>query len=60
MKTLRDAFDKAAKDPEVKEDSKKMMMVLEYIPAEETLKVLNYLLSQPEDMVKEFGKYIKF
>jgi hypothetical protein len=37
-----------------------MMMVLEYIPAEETLKVLNYLLSQPEDMVKEFGKYIKF
>jgi tripartite-type tricarboxylate transporter receptor subunit TctC len=60
MKTLRDAFDKAAKDPEVKEDSNKLRMVVEYIPAEETLKVLNYLLHQPEDMVKEFGKYIKF
>jgi len=60
MKTLRDAFDKAAKDPEVKEDSKKLMMVVEYIPTEETFRVLNYLLNQPEDMVKEFGKYIKF
>ena len=29
-------------------------------PPEEVLKVLNGLLSQPPDMVKEFSKFIKF
>jgi tripartite-type tricarboxylate transporter receptor subunit TctC len=60
IRTLRDAFDQVADDPELKEDSKKLMMSVEYVSAEETLKVLNYLLSQPDDMVKEFSKYIKF
>lgn len=57
---LRDAFAKVAKDPELKEDSKKLMMTVEYIPVDECLKVANYLLSQPEDIVKEFSKYVKF
>ncbi len=57
---LRDAFAKVAKDPELKEDSKKSMMTVEYIPVEECLKVANYLLNQPDDIVKEFSKYVKF
>lgn len=60
VNTLRDAFARVAKDPELREDSKKMMMSVQYVSAEETAKVLNYLLNQPEDMVKEFSKYIKF
>ncbi len=60
MKTLREAFAKVAEDPELKEDSKKLMMVVDYVPPEQTLKVLNYLLTQPEEMVNEFSKYIKF
>ncbi|OGP63088.1 MAG: hypothetical protein A2170_08485 [Deltaproteobacteria bacterium RBG_13_53_10] len=60
MKILRDAFAGIAKDPELKEDSKKQRMEVRYVPPEECLKVLNYLLNQPDDVVKEFGKYIKF
>ncbi len=60
MNILRDAFAKVAKDPELIEDAKKNMMTIEYVPSGECLKVLNYILNQPEDIVKEFGKYIKF
>ncbi|MDI7258909.1 MAG: tripartite tricarboxylate transporter substrate-binding protein [Thermodesulfobacteriota bacterium] len=56
---LREAFAKVAKDPELKEDAKKNKMDIEYVPAEECLKVLNYLLNQPKDIITEFGKYIK-
>jgi len=60
MNLLRDAFANVAKDPELKEDVKKNMLEVEYVPADECLKILNYLLTQPEDIVKEFGKYVKF
>lgn len=60
MNILRDAFDKAAKDPELREEAKKIRMEVQYIPADECLKVLGYLLNQPEDIVREFSKYIKF
>jgi len=60
MNMLRDAFAHAAKDSELKEESKKMMMAVEYVPADECIKVLHYILNQPEDMVREFNKYIKF
>ena len=60
MKIIRDAFEKVQEDPELKEDAKKMMMRVQYVNPEETLKVLNYLFNQPEDIVKEFSKYIKF
>ena len=60
MKILWDAFAKVAKDPELKEESKKMMMDVAYTPAEEVLKIINFLLTQPEDVVKEFSKYVKF
>ena len=60
MSILRDAFAKVTKDPELNEDAKKLMMTIEYTPADECLKVLNYLLNQPEDILKEFGKYITF
>lgn len=60
MNILRDAFSKVTKDPELQAEAKKNRMELEYISGEETLKVLNSLLNQPDDIVKEFGKYIKF
>lgn len=59
LSILRDAFAKVAKDPELKEDSKKLMMPIDYVPADECLKTLNYVLSQPEDIVKDFSKYVK-
>jgi len=60
MNILRDAFAKVAKDPELRGEAKKVKMGVEYISADDCQKVLDYLLNQPEDIVKEFGKYIKF
>ena len=59
-KIMKDAFLKASKDPALIEESRKMKMDFEYVPAEECLKVVNFILNQPEDVVKEFSKYIKF
>jgi tripartite-type tricarboxylate transporter receptor subunit TctC len=60
MKIMKDAFMRASKDSALIEESRKMKMDFEYVPAEECLKVVNFVLNQPEDIVKEFGKYIKF
>jgi tripartite-type tricarboxylate transporter receptor subunit TctC len=60
MKILRESFAKAAKDPELMDESKKVMMEVDYTPADECLKVVTYVLSQPEEIVKEFTKFVKF
>ena len=60
MKILREGFGAVAKDPELKEDIKKLGMGVQYVPAEECLKALNHLMNQPDDIVREFGKYIKY
>ncbi len=60
MKTIREAFDKALRDPGLQADVTKQMMAAEYIPADECLKIVNFVLTQPEELVREFTKYIKF
>jgi len=60
LKLMREAFAKAIKDPELVAESKKANMDLEYMPADEALKIIREVLSQPKDVVDEFGKYIKF
>lgn len=60
MAIVSDAFSKVAKDPELKEEARKQMMTVSYTPPEETLKILNYVLNQPDTVVKEFRKYIQF
>jgi tripartite-type tricarboxylate transporter receptor subunit TctC len=60
MSLLSDAFAKLVKDPEAKEDAKKAMMELEFVPPDECRRLVNYVLNQPDDIVKEFSKYVKF
>jgi tripartite-type tricarboxylate transporter receptor subunit TctC len=60
LKLMREAFAKAIKDPELVAEAKKANMDLEYMPADEALKIVREVLSQPKDVVDEFGKYIKF
>lgn len=60
MKILQDAFAKVATDPQLQEEAKKIMMKVDYLSAEGCLKVINFVMNQPESMVKEFGKYLKF
>ncbi len=57
---MREAFAKFSKDPEVKEEAKKVLMTVEYVSADDCVKVCDYLLNQPENILSEFRKYIKF
>jgi tripartite-type tricarboxylate transporter receptor subunit TctC len=60
MNILREALAKVIKDPELREDAKKNMMEAQFVSPEECLKLVNFVLNQPEDIVKEASKYIKF
>ena len=60
MKVLRQAFSEWAKDPKVQETAKKFKAMIEYVSAEEALEVVNYVINQPPDIVKELRNYIKF
>ncbi len=60
VKTLREAFAKAIKDPKLMAEAKKAKMDLNFVPGDEALKVIKEVLTQPKDIVDEFSKYIKF
>ncbi len=60
MNILRNAFSQVAKDSELQEESKKIMITINYTPADDCMKVLNYIFSQPEDLVSQYSKYLKF
>ena len=57
---LRDAFAKMLADPQIQKESEKAQMELSYASAEECVKLMNYLMEQPPDVVKAFAKYVKF
>jgi tripartite-type tricarboxylate transporter receptor subunit TctC len=57
---LTDAFAKMAKDRAMQEEGRKMNMDIEFTSAEECLKVVKFNLNQPDDIVKEFNKYVGF
>jgi tripartite-type tricarboxylate transporter receptor subunit TctC len=60
VKIMREAFAKVARDSELVDEAKKAQMEIEYISGDQALKIINEVLSQPQDVVDEFGKYIKF
>ena len=49
-----------AKDPEALAEANKALMKVEYTPADECARVIRYILTQPDNVVKEFEKFIKF
>jgi tripartite-type tricarboxylate transporter receptor subunit TctC len=60
MKILRDAFAAVAKDPALRAEAKKFQMTVEYVSAEDCLKIVNFIFDQPPDITKEFNKYVGF
>jgi hypothetical protein len=58
MGIVREAFAKVTDDPELKEEAKKLFIDLRFVSPEEILKVLDYLYTQPENIVKEFGRFV--
>ena len=59
LKILREAFDKVQKDPELIADATKMDMQIEYAGPDKIMKILDFLFSQPEDVVAVFAKLAK-
>lgn len=60
LKMLKTAFAQVGKDPGLLAEAEQYMMMVEYIPAEECMKVLDFIMNQPEDVIRDFNKYIKF
>lgn len=60
MAIIKDAVAKALKDPELQVDAVKASMELEYISDEECLKLMNFMFSQPPEILKIFGEYVKY
>ncbi len=60
MTILRDAFAKTTRDPGFLDDAKKAEASVQFTPADECMKTLNEFFNQPDEIVREFSKYIKF
>ena len=60
VKAMRDAFARTIKDPELEAESRKAKFDLEYLPGDQAQKILVEVMQQPQDIVAEFSKYIKF
>ena len=60
VKVMRDAFARTIQDPELAAESKKAKFDLEYLPGDQAQKILVEVMNQPQDIVAEFSKYIKF
>ncbi len=59
MEILRKAFAEAAKDPELQAEGTKVGLNIQYFPVDVCMKELNFLFSQPENIVKEFAKTMR-
>jgi hypothetical protein len=51
---------KAIADPALVAEARKAKAELEYVSGDEAVNVMKEVLDQPEDVIKEFSKYIKF
>ncbi len=60
MDILREAFSKALVDPELMELAQKSKLETDYISPQELSKAITFVLNQPQDIVNEFVKYVKF
>jgi tripartite-type tricarboxylate transporter receptor subunit TctC len=60
LRIMREAFVKAIADKELVAEATKAKLDLNFVNADEALKVMKEVLNQPKDVVDEFAKYIKF
>ena len=60
MNILREAFQKMLKDSETLADAKKIKLELQFTSADECLDAVKFLFNQPPEILKVYGKYVKF
>ena len=57
---MRAAFAKTIQDPQLVAEAAKAKVELEFTSGDQAMKILSEVLNQPQDIVQEFTKYIKF
>ena len=60
VKVMREAFAKAIEDKDLVAEAKKADMSLNYVSGDQAIEVMKEVLNQPQDIVDEFRKYVKF
>jgi tripartite-type tricarboxylate transporter receptor subunit TctC len=60
MKILSEGFAKLAKDPEMIAESRKSSMEIQFTPGKDVLNVIRAFFNQPQDVIAEFSKNVKF
>jgi len=60
LKIMREAFARTIEDKDLVAEATKASMDLNYVGADVAMKVMKEMLSQPQDVVDEFSKYVKF
>lgn len=60
VQTLREAFARLARDPEAVEEAKKLKFSLEYVPGDQAARIVREIFEQPEEVVREFTRHVKF
>jgi tripartite-type tricarboxylate transporter receptor subunit TctC len=56
---LREALKKVSEDPQFVGEAKKVKRTVNYVSGQDALETANFVLNQPEDVVKEFMRYGK-
>jgi len=59
-KILSQAFKNCVNDADFRKEAEKLKLRVEYVSGEDCLKEVKVVLNQPENIVKEFAKYIQF
>lgn len=57
---LREAFAKTLQDPEAVQTAQKAQLEFDYLSVDKLMKTMDYIFGQPEEIYKEFSKYVKF
>jgi tripartite-type tricarboxylate transporter receptor subunit TctC len=60
VRTMREAFARAIRDPELKDEAAQAQTELEHVPGEEALRIVQEILAQPKEIVQEFLKHVTF
>jgi tripartite-type tricarboxylate transporter receptor subunit TctC len=60
MNILTDGFAKLGHDPQMIEDSRRWSMEIQYTSGKEILSVINSFFNQPQDVIAEFSRHVKF
>ncbi|HWP35471.1 MAG TPA: tripartite tricarboxylate transporter substrate-binding protein [Thermodesulfobacteriota bacterium] len=60
LEVLREAFAKVTRDPEAIAEAARGRITFEYLPGPAALKAIQEVFSQPDEVVREFAKHVKF